>query len=162
MSARVAVCPGTFDPITNGHLSVIRRAARMFDELVVSVAERPDKQPVFDIGTRLGFVEEACRDLSNVRVTTFTGLLVEHVREVGASVIVRGLRALSDFDREIQMEMMNRRLAAEIDTVFLATDAEYSFVSSSLVREVALLGGCVKGLVPPHVEQALAVEYGKR
>jgi pantetheine-phosphate adenylyltransferase len=155
MANPTAVCPGTFDPITNGHLSVIRRAASLFSHVIVAVATEADKAPLFDLDARLALCSEACREWSHVEVQSFRGLIVAAARDWGAQVLVRGLRAVSDFELELQMAAMNRRLAPEIDTVFLGTDPEYMFLSSHLVREVALLGGNVGGLVPEHVEQAL-------
>ncbi|MFA4030259.1 MAG: hypothetical protein GDYSWBUE_001901 [Candidatus Fervidibacterota bacterium] len=146
-----AVYPGTFDPITNGHLDVIERAARIFDELIVAVATNPAKQPLFSLEERALMVREACAHLPNVSVETFNGLLVEFARSIGAKVIVKGLRAISDFDYEFQMASMNRKLAPDIETVFIMTSLEYAYLSSSLIKEVAMLGGCIEGLVPPPV-----------
>ena len=155
MASPTAVCPGTFDPITNGHLSVIRRAASLFSRVIVAVAAEADRAPLFDLDTRLALCREACREWSHVEVQSFRGLIVEAAQDWGAQVLVRGLRAVSDFESELQMAAMNRRLAPDIETVFLGTDPEYMFLSSHLVKEVALLGGDVGGLVPAHVEQAL-------
>lgn len=150
-----AVCPGTFDPVTNGHLSVIERAGRLFARVIVAVAEDGGKKALFDLETRLALMHEACAGVKNAEVRSFGGLLVEAAREWEAQVVVRGLRAVSDFDWELQMAMMNQKMAPEIDTVFLGTDPEYMFLSATLVKEVALLGGSVEGLVPEHVEEAL-------
>jgi len=149
-----ALCPGTFDPVTNGHLDVVGRAADLFESVVVAVIENPSKAPVFRLEERVALLEEALRDLPNVRVGSFQGLLVTYAREQGASVIVKGLRAVSDYEYEIQMAQMNERIG-EIDTLFLATNPRWSFLSSSLVKEVARLGGDVGGLVPEHVRAAL-------
>ncbi|HTG46223.1 MAG TPA: pantetheine-phosphate adenylyltransferase [Actinomycetota bacterium] len=149
-----ALCPGTFDPVTNGHLDVVGRAADLFDSVVVAVIENPSKAPLFRIEERVELLEDAVRDLPNVRVGSFRGLLVAYARAEGATVIVKGLRAVSDYEYEIQMAQMNERIG-DIDTLFLATSPRWSFLSSSLVKEVARLGGNVEGLVPDHVRKAL-------
>ncbi len=154
-----ALCPGTFDPVTNGHLDVIGRAAGMFDDVVVAVLENPGKTPVFTAPERVALLEEALRDHDNVRMVAFGGLLVEFAREQGADVIVKGLRAVSDYEYEIQMAQMNHRIG-EVDTLFMATSPKWSFLSSSLVKEVARLGGDVEGLVPDHVRKALIDRLG--
>jgi pantetheine-phosphate adenylyltransferase len=145
-----ALCPGTFDPVTNGHVDIVRRAAGLFDRVVMAVIENPAKTPVFEVTERVEMVREAVADLANVEVDSFTGLLVDYARSEGASVIVKGLRAVSDFDYELQMAQMNRHLA-EIETVFVPTSAKWSYLSSSLVKEVARFGGDVSSLVPDHV-----------
>ena len=154
-----ALCPGTFDPVTNGHLDVVGRAASTFDAVVVAVLENPSKTPLFAVEERIALLEEAIRDLGNVRVGSFGGLLVDYAREQGASVIVKGLRAVSDYEYEIQMAQMNQRIG-EIETLFMATSPKWSFLSSSLVKEVARLGGDVEGLVPDHVRKALIDRLG--
>jgi pantetheine-phosphate adenylyltransferase len=146
-----AVYAGTFDPFTMGHLDVARRASRLFSELVVGVSEDSGKCPVFTLDERVEMVGEACANLGNVRAVGFKGLVVDFAREVGARVIVKGLRAVSDFEREVQMALMNRRLEPEVDTVLVVTDTEYMFLSSSLVKEVCSLGGEIGGYVPPTV-----------
>ena len=154
-----ALCPGTFDPVTNGHLDVVGRAASTFDKVVVAVLENPSKAPLFAVEERIALLEEAVRDLGNVRVGAFGGLLVDYACEQGASVIVKGLRAVSDYEYEIQMAQMNQRIG-EIETLFMATSPKWSFLSSSLVKEVARLGGDVEGLVPDHVRKALIDRLG--
>jgi len=154
-----ALCPGTFDPVTNGHLDVVVRAASTFDAVVVAVLENPSKTPLLAVEERIALLEEAVRDLGNVRVGVFGGLLVDYAREQGASVIVKGLRAVSDYEYEIQMAQMNQRIG-EIETLFMATSPKWSFLSSSLVKEVARLGGDVQGLVPDHVRTALVDRLG--
>jgi pantetheine-phosphate adenylyltransferase len=154
-----ALCPGTFDPVTNGHLDIIDRAASLFDDVVVSVLENPSKAPVFTLDERVALLEEAVRPHGNVRVGSFHGLLVDHARQEGAAAIVKGLRAVSDYEYEIQMAQMNQRLGA-VETVFMSTSPKWSFLSSSLVKEVARLGGSVEGLVPEHVRAALADRLG--
>jgi pantetheine-phosphate adenylyltransferase len=149
-----ALCPGTFDPVTNGHLDVVGRAAELFESVIVAVLENPSKTPLFTLDERVELLEEAVRDHRNVRVGSFRGLLVEHARAQGASVIVKGLRAVSDYEYEIQMAQMNQRIG-QIDTLFMATSPKWSFLSSSLVREVARFGGEVDGLVPDHVRKRL-------
>jgi pantetheine-phosphate adenylyltransferase len=152
---RIAVYPGTFDPVTHGHLDLVERGARRFDRLVIAILRNEDKLPMFSLEERMQFLREAVAAWDNVEVATFEGLLVDYARKIGASVILRGLRAVSDFEYELQMAMMNRRLAAEVETVFLMPSEAYSYVSSRLVREVARLGGNVEGLVPAKVAAAL-------
>jgi pantetheine-phosphate adenylyltransferase len=149
-----ALCPGTFDPVTNGHLDVVGRAADLFGSVIVAVLENPSKTPLFTLDERVELLEEAVREHPNVRVGSFRGLLVDHARAQGASVIVKGLRAVSDYEYEIQMAQMNQRIG-QIDTLFMATSPKWSFLSSSLVREVARYGGDVEGLVPDHVRKRL-------
>ncbi len=150
----IALCPGTYDPVTNGHLDIVRRAARQFDRVVMAVVENPAKAPLFGLAERVDMLREAIRDLDNVEVDSFSGLLVDYARSKGAGVIVKGLRAVSDFDYELQMAQMNRHLA-EVETVFVPTSAKWSYLSSSLVKEVARYGGDVSGLVPEHVLRGL-------
>jgi pantetheine-phosphate adenylyltransferase len=156
-----ALCPGTFDPVTNGHLDIISRAARCFDAVVVGVLENPSKQPLFALDERVGMLEEALGDLGNVRVEAFRGLLVGYAKAQGAQAIVKGLRAVSDYEYEIQMAQMNHRLG-EVETLFMPTSPRWSFLSSSLVKEVASFGGDVEGLVPDHVRKALAAKLEVR
>jgi pantetheine-phosphate adenylyltransferase len=154
-----ALCPGTFDPVTNGHLDVIGRAAGTFDAVEVAVLENPSKAPLFAVEERVALLREAVADLPNVRVGSFGGLLVDYARARGARVIVKGLRAVSDYEYEIQMAQMNQRIGG-IETLFMATSPRWSFLSSSLVKEVARLGGDVEGLVPDHVRKALVDRLG--
>jgi pantetheine-phosphate adenylyltransferase len=154
-----AVCPGSFDPVTNGHLDVIVRAARLFDEITVAVGVNPRKPGLFTVEERLEMLREVTKDLPEVRVARVDGLLVDFCREHGIQAIVKGLRAVGDFDYELQMAQMNLRLAG-IETVFVPTSPEYSFLSSSLVKEVATYGGDVSGLVPDHVLRRLAARLG--
>jgi pantetheine-phosphate adenylyltransferase len=149
-----ALCPGTFDPVTNGHLDIITRAAGCFDAVLVGVLENPSKEPLFGLHERIGMLEEACADLGNVRIASFHGLLVEYANEQRATAIVKGLRAVSDYEYEIQMAQMNHRLG-RVETLFMPTNPTWSFLSSSLVKEVARFGGDVEGLVPDHVKKAL-------
>jgi pantetheine-phosphate adenylyltransferase len=156
-----ALCPGTFDPVTNGHLDIIDRAATHFGAVVVGVLENPAKQPLFDLEERVAMLKEACADLAGVRVSSFSGLLVEFAERERADVIVKGLRAVSDYEFEIQMAQMNLRLG-EVETLFMPTNPRWSFLSSSLVKEVARFGGDVEGLVPEIVRERLAERLGAR
>ena len=153
-----ALCPGTFDPVTNGHLDVVRRAARLYDRIVVAVVENPGKEPLFEASERVEMLEEALADVSSVEVDSFTGLLVDYARDNDVSLIVKGLRAVSDFEYEIQMAQMNRHLS-EMETCFVATSPRWSYLSSSLVKEIARYGGDVSGLVPDHVARGLKERY---
>jgi pantetheine-phosphate adenylyltransferase len=150
-----AVCPGTFDPVTNGHLDIIGRTSEAFDAVVVGVLENPSKTPMFDVSQRVAMLEEAATEFSNVRVSAFSGLLVDFARLHQPVVIVKGLRAVSDYEAEIQMAQMNHRLGG-VETLFMPTNPKWSFLSSSLVKEVARFGGDVEGLVPDHVKKRLS------
>jgi pantetheine-phosphate adenylyltransferase len=150
-----ALCPGTFDPVTNGHLDIIGRASETFETVVVGALENPSKQPMFSLEERVGMLKEACSGMPHVTVVSFRGLLVDLARSQGDAVIVKGLRAISDYEYEIQMAQMNHRLAG-VETLFMSTSPKWSFLSSSLVKEVARLGGDVSGLVPDHVKASLA------
>lgn len=152
----IAVYPGTFDPITNGHTDLVQRAAGLFGRVILAVAERPEKQPAFGLEDRVAFAREVLSAIDGVEVRSFDGLLVDLVRECQANVILRGLRAVSDFEYEFQLAGMNRRLAPEIETVFLTPSEQYTFISSTLVREVAFHGGDVTPFVHPRVAEALA------
>ncbi|HBK57477.1 MAG TPA: pantetheine-phosphate adenylyltransferase [Xanthomonadales bacterium] len=157
--ARIAVYPGTFDPITAGHVDLVSRAASLFDRVVVGVAESPSKQPAFSMDARVEMARLALADLGNVEVVGFNSLLAEFVRKLGASVLLRGLRAVSDFEYEFQLASMNRHLIPEVETLFLTPAEQYSFISSSLVREVARLGGDVSSFVHPAVQAALSRRF---
>lgn len=154
-----AVCPGTFDPITNGHVDLVQRALVIFDEIVIAVTTAPHKKPLFSIDERLELIREAVSQFKGVSVESFDGLLVDYVKHKGATAIVRGLRAISDFEYELQMAHMNRRLDAEVETVFMMPSEEHSFVTSTIVKEVASLGGSLKEIVPENVEKALKDKY---
>jgi pantetheine-phosphate adenylyltransferase len=149
-----ALCPGTFDPVTNGHLDIIERASQTFETVVVAVLENPAKQPMFSIEERVAMLEKACAGMTGVEVEAFKGLLVDFARSRGDAVIVKGLRAVSDYEFEIQMAQMNHRLA-RVETLFMPTNPSWSFLSSSLVKEVARFGGDVEGLVPDEVRTLL-------
>jgi pantetheine-phosphate adenylyltransferase len=163
LSRSIAVYPGTFDPITNGHLDILRRALALFDKVIVMIAINQRKQPLFSAEERIAFIQDAMPEADGrLEFASSDGLLVDFCREHGASVIVRGLRALADFEYEFQFAHMNRRLAPGVDTVFFMTDERNHYVSSSLVKEVASLGGDVTGLVPHAVVEALAAKYQRK
>jgi pantetheine-phosphate adenylyltransferase len=159
---RKAVYPGTFDPITNSHLDLVERSRKIFDTVVVAVTNNPAKKPLFSIEERLAFVMDAVAKFDNVKVEKFDGLLVDYAVKAGAVAIIRGLRAVSDFEYELQMALMNRRLShGSVETVFMMPPEEYSFLSSTMVKEVASFGGPVKGLVPRKVTEALRKKFKK-
>jgi pantetheine-phosphate adenylyltransferase len=155
MSKVIAIYPGSFDPLTNGHVDIIQRGSRFFDRIVIAVLINLEKAPLFTVPERVAIAREVFRDWTNVEVDTFDGLLVDYARSRNASVIVRGLRAVSDFEFEMQMALMNRRLAPDVETVFMMPAEPYTYVSSRLVKEVVALGGSVHGLVPEIVERRL-------
>ena len=155
----LAVYPGSFDPITMGHVDIIQRGSRLFDRIVVAVLINADKSPLFTVGERVEIAREVFRDRANVEVDTFDGLLVDYARRRDAKVIVRGLRAVSDFEYEMQMALMNRRLSPDVETVFMMPAEPYTYVSSRLVKEVVALGGSVKGIVPDIVERRLREKH---
>lgn len=156
---KICVYPGSFDPVTNGHIDIIQRAARMFDKVIVAVVANPNKQPAFTLEDRAVFLKRVLSDMDNVEVDSFSGLLIDYMHVKKASVIIRGLRAVSDFEHEFQMALMNKKLDDNIETIFMMTNGLYSYLNSSMVKEVASLGGCIKGLVPdeilPEVVRAL-------
>jgi pantetheine-phosphate adenylyltransferase len=158
---KIAVCPGTFDPITNGHLDIIERAAKTFDVIFVSVLKNASKKPLFSLSERIQLIEEATKHLPNVRVESSEGLLVDYAKKKRATVVIRGLRAVTDFEYELQIAAMNRTLDAELETFFVMTNPKYSFLSSSMIREVASYNGDVASLVPKNVNEALLVKYKK-
>ncbi len=155
MNAVKAIYPGSFDPLTNGHLDIILRAAKIFDHLVVAILRNSSKDPLFTVEERVAMLSEGTAEFNNVSVSTFDGLLVDFAREQRAQAVVRGIRAISDYEYEFQMALMNRRLSPEVETIFLMPDAKYSFVSSRLVKEVFQLGGSVDGLAPKFVVDRL-------
>lgn len=156
---RIAVYPGTFDPVTNGHVDLVDRAAPLFERLIVGVAESPGKRPALPLAQRVQLVRDALSGFDNVEVRGFDSLLAHFVAEVGGGVLLRGLRAVSDFEYEFQLASMNRHLIPEVETLFLTPAEQYAFISSSLVREIARLGGDVSGFVPPAVAQALQAQW---
>jgi len=155
----IAIYPGTFDPITNGHVDIAARAASLFDSLIVAVYDRPLKNLLFSTAERIAMATEALKGLANVTIQGYDGLTVNFARSVGARVIVRGLRVLSDFELEFQMALINRKLAPDIDSVCLITRQEYTFLSSSIAKEVAMVGGLVDEMVPSHVAAALQEKF---
>jgi len=157
---RLAICPGSFDPVTYGHLDIVERAARLFDRVVVVVFTNPQKTPLFSVEERVAMLAESTRHLPNVEVDASDGLLSEYASRRGAQVIVKGLRAVSDFESEFQMARINKKLAPGVETVFMMTSNEYSYLSSSIVKEVARFGGCVRDLVPEAVAARLRAKFG--
>jgi len=155
-----AIYPGSFDPVTNGHLDVIQRASAIFDQLIVAVTQNVEKDALFPVKERVEMLESITFEWQNVQVEVFNGLLVDYARNQGASVILRGIRAVSDYEYELQMAMMNRKLEPDIETVFMLPGEPYSYLSSRLVREIARLGGPVKDLVPPIVAERLRAKVG--
>ena len=155
MSEVIAIYPGSFDPLTNGHVDIIQRGSRFFDRIVVGILINLEKAPLFTVPERVDIARTVLKGSSNVEVDTFDGLLVDYARRIGATVIVRGLRAISDFEYEMQMALMNRRLSPDVETVFMMPAEPYTYVSSRLVKEVVALGGTVTGLVPTLVEERL-------
>ena len=155
------IYPGTFDPITKGHMDLVERAAKLFDKIVIAVAESPKKKPVFDMAARIELAETVTAHLDNVEVTGFSSLLADFLLEQKANVILRGLRAVSDFEYEFQMANMNRVLAPQVESLFLTPAEQYSYISSTLVREIASLGGDVSKFVAPCVEEALNARFGR-
>jgi pantetheine-phosphate adenylyltransferase len=156
---RTAIYPGSFDPLTNGHLDVIERAVKLFDRVVVAVAKNESKQPLFGLEERLDLVRLSIRTLKNVEADSFDCLLVDYVERRGAQAIVRGLRAVSDFEFEFQLALMNRKLNERVETIFMMPRDTYTFLSSRMVKEIAQLGGAVSSFVPPHVEAALIGKF---
>ncbi len=154
-----AIYPGSFDPLTNGHLDLIERGSKIFDELVVAILRNPEKNPLFSVPVRRYMLEELTTKFKNVRIDTFDGLTVDYAIKVGATGILRGIRAISDYEYELQMALMNRKLHPELETVFMMPAEKYSYLSSRLVREVARLGGNIQGLVPEMVEQRLREKF---
>lgn len=158
---RTVIYPGSFDPLTNGHLDVIQRAARLFDRVIVAVADNDAKQPLFTLAERRQLAAEAVAPLANVETDSFTGLLVDYVSQRGADAVIRGLRAVSDFEYEFQMALMSRKLNEHAETVFMTPRETYTFLSSRLVKEICRLGGEISCFVPPNVEAALKRRFGR-
>lgn len=155
MNKGIAIYPGSFDPPTNGHLDLIQRGSKIFEELVVAILRNSEKTPMFSLPERLDMLQQLTADLNNVRIDTFDGLMVEYAKSIDATCVLRGIRAVSDYEYELQMALMNRKIEPTLETVFMMPADKYSYVSSRLVREVAQAGGPVKGLVPEIVEQKL-------
>ncbi len=154
-----AIYPGTFDPVHNGHIDIATRAATLFDHLTIAIYDRPMKSLLFSAQERRAMIEMAFRHIPNISVATYHQLTVDFARQIGAQAIVRGLRVISDFELEFQMALTNKKLAPEIEFVCLMTSQEYAFISASTVKEIAMLGGCVTGMVPPHVAEALQAKF---
>ncbi|HLH07923.1 MAG TPA: pantetheine-phosphate adenylyltransferase [Terriglobales bacterium] len=155
MKQVIAIYPGSFDPVTNGHLDLIQRGSQIFDELVVAILRNPEKNPLFSVPERIEMLQSLTSPWNNVRVDTFEGLLVDYARTVNARALLRGIRAISDYEYELQMALMNRKLNPDLETVFMMPHLSYSYVSSRLVKEIAQLGGSITGLVPKVVEERL-------
>lgn len=162
MPRKIAVYPGSFDPITFGHLDIINRGLRVFDEVIIAVARNSTKNALFTIEERVNLIREVLAGNGRAKVDTFDGLLVEYVLSKGATVVIRGLRAISDFEYEFQIAQMNRSISQEVETLFMMTSVPYSYLSSSIVKEVSSLNGPVDGLVPPLVKQALANKFSSK
>lgn len=154
-----ALFPGSFDPVTNGHLDVIKRACLLFDKIIVTIAINADKNPLFDIEERKAFLKEVCKDMPQVEIASFEGLLIDAVEKFQTDAVIRGLRAISDFEYEFQMAMMNRTLSKECETVFLMPDPAYSFLSSRMIKEIAMFQGDISHFVPEIVAQGLKDKY---
>jgi len=152
---KIAICPGSFDPATNGHIDIIQRSAKLFDKVIVAVSNNPNKKPLFSVEERVEIIKKTCSSIENLEIDSFSGLLIEYAKSKNANAIVKGLRAVSDFEYELQMALMNKKLNPEIETVFMMTSSKYSYLSSSLVKEVARLGGCIRGLVPEMIEEEI-------
>jgi pantetheine-phosphate adenylyltransferase len=160
MNEKVAIYPGTFDPLTNGHISIIKRALKIFDKLVVAILINPHKIPLFTLEERISMLKEIFSDEANIEIDSFNGLLVDYAVKKNANIVVRGLRALSDFEYEFQMALMNRKLNRDIQSVFLMTDYKWFYISSTIIKEAARCGGDIKGLVPPIVNEKLKQKFG--
>jgi len=159
---KIAIYPGTFDPITNGHLDILERALKLFDKVIITVAKNPTKQPLFDQEERRSMIRSAVKRYKNVEVDMFDGLLVEYARKKKATSLVRGLRAISDFEYELQMALMNRKLDSTLETVFLMPNEKYTYLNSSIIREIARLGGDVRDFVPEAVLKALTEKHPRK
>lgn len=159
---RIAIYPGSFDPLTSGHVDIIERGAKIFDSIVVAILGNVEKTPLFSESERVAIIRDVFKGHPNVQVETFQGLLVDYAQRKQASVLVRGLRAVSDFEYEFQMALMNRHLAPEIETVFMMPAEQYTYISSRLIKEVFMLGGAVEGLVPPIVEEKLRAKQAAK
>ena len=152
---RVCIYPGSFDPITNGHLDIIDRASKIFDKLIVSVVKNPSKQPVFTLQERVELIKECVKDYKNIEVDSFTGLLTDYVKEKGAFTIVKGLRIVADFEYEFQMALLNKNINPEIETIFMMTNSKYSYISSTMIKEIAKLGANLDEFVPKIIKEKL-------
>lgn len=160
MSGRIAIYPGTFDPITNGHLSILSRALKIFDKLIIAILNNPNKEPLFSIEERVEMMRDVLKNKPNIEIDYYDGLLVDYAVQKEANVIIRGLRALSDFEYEFQLSLMNRKLNRDVQSIFLMTDYKWFYISSTIIKEAASLGGDISGLVPPLVCRKLKEKYG--
>lgn len=158
---RIAVYPGSFDPVTYGHLDIIKRASKMFDCLIVGVLQNSSKKPLFSVNERVDLIKEAVKNIENVQVEAFEGLLVDYAHQIKAQVIVRGLRAVTDFEYELQMAQTNRTIAPDVDTVFLTTSLEYAYLSSSVVKELAMYHADISACVPKYVQESIKEKFNK-
>ena len=156
---KVGIYPGSFDPVTNGHIDIIKRSAKLVDTLIVAILQNANKNALFSVEERIHLLSESCKDIKNLKIESFSGLLVDFAKEKNANVIIRGLRALTDFEYELQMAQINTHLHKDIETIFLVTDVKYSFLSSSAIKEVALFGGDVSEFVPPIVSEKTLEKY---
>ena len=156
----IAIVPGSFDPVTNGHLDIIKRTSDLFDTVYVSILSNSSKNPLFSVEERIELIKRVTNDLKNVKVESFTGLLVDYAREKNAKFIVKGLRAVSDYEYEVQMSLTNKRLAPEIETFFITTNSKYSYLSSSIVKEVAKYGGDITEMIPPEIIEDIKEKIG--
>lgn len=159
MKKKIAIYPGTFDPFTNGHLDLVERGLRIFDRVIVAVAPSLKKNPLFTVEERISLIEKSLKQYEGVSYEIFEGLLINYVKDKNGIAIIRGLRAVSDFEYELQMALMNRRLLSEIETVFMMPSEEYSYLTATIIKEIASMGGRVTGLVPPVVEKALKEKF---
>jgi pantetheine-phosphate adenylyltransferase len=160
--ARVAIYPGSFDPVTNGHLDIVKRGLKLFDKIIVTILYNPGKETLFSVEERLGMLRESIKSLSHIEIDRYDGLLVDYAAKRKAQAILRGMRAVSDFEYEFQMALMNRRLNREIQTVFLMTGLRWIFTSSSIIKEAARFGGNIEGMVPPNVLEKLKIKFGQK
>ena len=156
---KTAICPGSFDPVTNGHLDIIKRTSKIVDKVIVAVLYNPAKNPLFTVEERVELLKKVTKDIPNIEVTCFSGLLVDYVNQKKIDIIVKGLRAVSDFEYEFQMALMNKKLNSKIETMFMMTKGEYSYLSSSIIKETFRLNGCINGLVPNEVIEAMKQKF---
>jgi len=158
---KIAIYPGSFDPVTNGHLDILERALKIFDRIILAVGDNPGKKPLFTVGERLGILRAVCKGMKNVEIDSFSGLMIEYAKQRNADAIIRGLRAVSDFDYEFQLALMNRNLDCDIETVFIMTAEKYVYLNSGIVKEISRYNGNVKGLVPKEVDSFLMKKFGR-
>lgn len=159
---KIGVYPGSFDPVTNGHIDIIERASKIFDKVIVGVLHNPNKNPFFNVDERITLLKETTKGFNNIEIDSFSGLLIDFMNNKKAKVIVKGLRAVSDFEYEFQMALMNRKLAPDVETVFMMTNSKYSYLSSSIIKEVTKFNGCVTGLIPKNVEEAIYLKLNNK